>query len=409
MQVVVVGGGAAGMICAHYLAKNHHVTVLEREPVLGGNIRTLNGNIATAYLPPDLFIDNGVIEFHRDSSPALQEVLQDLGLALEPVDGGSTALYLENKQSFHMPGAIRARSFSRAEKLRNYLRLAGILRYLPLIRYRMHRQSHGSDQGVGAVLRNDPMSNWIRMLLMYGYSIPFKKIDQLPARLAIPTLLQGSIGTHWARLPGGAYSYIQKIVDRADPRLTILTGKSIKSVTRCETGVEVNCGDISLSADKVVIATPPDQVLKLLGDPSAHESELFSSWRENRISTVIHTDTSLYARWGSTSYTEFDMFEKSGGDAGYNAYLNRLCGLSDEHPINYFLAYNLEERINPDRILHTQQHRTPLYTTESYRSIEAIKTLNGTKNTYFVGAYLYNGLHEGAAQSAIATRDLMLG
>ncbi|MEH6634556.1 MAG: hypothetical protein V7700_03510, partial [Halioglobus sp.] len=180
-------------------------------------------------------------------------------------------------------------------------------------------------------------------------------------------------------------------------------------ISRSNNGVEVQCGDLALQADKIVIATPPAQVLQSLRDPNPHEASVFANWHENRATTVIHTDTDLYNAWGKPGYTEFDVFAKAGGnDAGYNAYLNRLCGLPEDHHTHYFLAYNLADRINPAKILHTQHHCTPLYTSDAYCSIDAIKAHNGSNNTYFAGAYLYNGLHEGAAQSALSIRDLLL-
>jgi protoporphyrinogen oxidase len=83
MHIVVIGGGGAGMATAHYLAQAHQVTVLEKQPLLGGNIRTLNRNIESKSLPPDVFLDNGVIEFHRKHSPGLRSLVNELGLELE--------------------------------------------------------------------------------------------------------------------------------------------------------------------------------------------------------------------------------------------------------------------------------------------------------------------------------------
>jgi predicted NAD/FAD-binding protein len=397
------------MICAHYLAQQHQVTVIEREPILGGNIRTLNGNVEADNIPPELFVDNGVIEFHRDHSPALHSLMRDLGLQLEPIDGGSTSVYLENGRSFHMPWAIRAQDSGTGEKLLRYAQLARVLLHLIPIRLRMGWRRQNVSGDMGRLLGKDPMSNWIRMLLMYAYSMPFQQIDQFPARLAIPTLVQGGIGTDWVRLRGGSYRYIQEIVDRAGPILSIQTGVTVAGVTRSRQGVSVRCADEVLQADKVVFATPPDQVAALLADADEQETRWFGSWRENSATTVIHTDTSIYSRWGKVAYTEFDLFQKeNGADAGYNAYLNRLCGLPEDHATRYFLAYNMEDRIDPDKILHRQRHRTPLYTTDAHRHIDAIKAANGRNNTFFAGAYLYNGLHEGAARSAVALRALLV-
>ena len=46
MRIAIIGGGASGMVTAYLLDKQgHQVTVFERQPALGGHIRTLNKNV----------------------------------------------------------------------------------------------------------------------------------------------------------------------------------------------------------------------------------------------------------------------------------------------------------------------------------------------------------------------------
>ncbi len=407
MHVVVLGGGGAGMACAHYLAQAHQVTVLERQPLLGGNIRTLHRNVETNCLPAGLFLDNGVIEFHRDHSPGLHSLIKGLGLELVPFEGGSTSLYLENGRSFHMPGAIRDQQQSFATKTRQHLELAWTMRHLLPIGIRMRKVRSSQDSSVADFLGEDAMSRWLRMLLMYGYSIPYAQVDEFPAGLAVSTLLQGSIGTRWVRLKGGAYRYIEEIIRQAGSNLSVKTGQRVLAVSRETNGVSIECSDRIIQADKLVFATPPDQVLSLLTDADVEERRWFSDWQANHAETVIHTDESIYADWKAPGFTEFDLFEKEGGkDAAYNAWLNRLCGLPDGHNTNYFLAFNLEDRIDPQKIIDRQRHHTPRYTARAAVQIDKIKAGNGKNNTCHAGAYLYNGLHEGAIQSALAIKSL---
>ena len=56
-------------------------------------------------------------------------------------------------------------------------------------------------------------------------------------------------------------------------------------------------------------------------------------------------------------------------------------------------------------VLERQRHHTPRYTARAVASIDEIKAGNGRNNTYHAGAYLYNGLHEGAIQSALAIKS----
>ena len=110
-------------------------------------------------------------------------------------------------------------------------------------------------------------------------------------------------------------------------------------------------------------------------------------------------------------FSEFDLFEKENGlDAGYNAYLNRLCGLPDDGSTTPFcLAYNLEDRIDAGKILHRQDHHTPLYTAEAFRTRPEIIATNGENHIYHAGAYLDNGLHEGAITSGLNVSKLLGG
>jgi uncharacterized protein len=57
--------------------------------------------------------------------------------------------------------------------------------------------------------------------------------------------------------------------------------------------------------------------------------------------------------------------------------------------------------------LHIQQHHTPLYTVAAFRDRQEIIRTNGEYNTYHVGAYLGDGLHEGAITSAIRVAELI--
>jgi predicted NAD/FAD-binding protein len=65
------------------------------------------------------------------------------------------------------------------------------------------------------------------------------------------------------------------------------------------------------------------------------------------------------------------------------------------------MGYNLDKLISSEKIIQRQTHTTPFYTLEGMKYRQEIKDTNGENNTLFAGAYLYDGLHEGAATSAI--------
>jgi uncharacterized protein len=141
---------------------------------------------------------------------------------------------------------------------------------------------------------------------MYSYSIPLELIDDFPAELAIPTL-RAYISTNWVRVKGGVYTYIEKILERFKGEIVLAV--EIDRILRSPDGVKISIstGDIH-EFDRVVFATPPDQVMALLADPTTAETKRFANWKANHITSVVHKDTAMYDRFGIHRPSEFDFF-----------------------------------------------------------------------------------------------------
>ncbi|AFY92520.1 FAD-dependent oxidoreductase [Chamaesiphon minutus] len=413
MKIAIIGGGASGIVTAYLLDKQgHQVTVFEREPMLGGHIRTLNQNVRPNQSDCGLVLENGVLEFPTTFHNFIT-LMTELEVELEPVNIGST-LFLKNGNCYLSKVAID-RNFTGIKKLLEswrmnlfYFRSASLLiaaKFWETINFR--------DRSVADTFQQPSLQHtWLKLFAMYSYSIPFSQIDDCPAELVIPTL-RDDVFVDWVRIKGGVYSYIQKILDRFTGE--ILLGIEVAAIRRTETGVSITsvgfanafAGDKTQEFDKVVFATPPDVVLKLLADPRPDEISRFTAWQGNHVQTLLHNDVAMYAPYKVKEGSEFDFFEtdKQHGEWGYNARLNQLCGISS--PIQYSLAFNLENSIAPARILHIQQHHTPLYTVPAFRHRSEIIATNGDYHTYHVGAYLGDGLHEGAITSAMRVAALI--
>lgn len=410
MRIAIVGGGAAGMTAAHLLDKVHDVTLFEKEPVLGGNIRTLNKNIPCDSLNQRITLDNGVIEFQRDYFPNFHKLMRDLQVQLKetPI---SSELFLADGRYYKSTGAIRYGCKTKREQVIETLKQTPImLSYLCfLARISIASQSSFHNRPVSDYLGNNISARWLKMLLMYAYSMPYKTIDNFPAEIAMPLLSHSGMFTNWDRIVGGVYTYIEKILSRF--RGSIYCNANILEVSRDSTGVKIKLasGD-NHHFDKIIFATTPEQVLQLLKDPSENEIRQFQAWKANVIDTVIHTDTSIYKHFGVSYFCEFDLFQKKeDGDSGYNAYLDRLCGINPQIDTHFSLAYNLEQQIDPKKVIDVQQHTTPTYNVEAIRYRQEILDTNGENNTYHAGAYLFDGLHEGAISSGFVVAELLGG
>lgn len=391
------------MVTAYLLDRNgHQVTVFEKQPILGGHIRTVNKNVTISAPIPNAVLECGVLEFPVKFYHFLS-LMQDLEVELEAVDIGS-ALFLQDGRHVLSGSAIR-KNFRGIQRFWEYLRLDTLYARSAGLWITTHTAQRADlrDQPLSRYLKRQCLRNcWLKLLVMYSYSTAFEWIDHFPAELVIP-MLREYVFTDWVRIKGGVYSYIEKILERfqGDIHLNV----DITGIYRTTDTVKISTlVGATYQFDKVVFATPPDQVLPLLGDATEAEQRRFAGWQQNQAMTVLHTDTSLYTRYGIQHFSEFDFFQTDTG-WGYNAYLNQLCGISSSQ--SYSLAFNLDRLIAQDQILHQQEHHTPLYTVASFQSRDEIVSTNGENHTYHAGAYLGDGLHEGAIASAMQVAKLI--
>ncbi|NOQ16495.1 MAG: FAD-dependent oxidoreductase [Methyloprofundus sp.] len=410
MKIAIIGGGAAGMTAAYLLDKVHDVTLFEKAPILGGNIKTLNRNIHCDVLDNSITLDNGVVEFQRDNFPNFYKLMHDLQVQLEEV-AISSELFLADGHYYKSAGAIRYGCKTKREQIITSLKQMPIMfSYLCfLARISSADQKSFRDRPVSDFLGNSINARWQKMLLMYAYSMPYNMIDSFPAEIAIPLLRQSGMSITWDRIVGGVYIYIEKILSRLQG--SIHCNANIMGISRTATGVQIKFTNGEQQYyDKVIFATTPDQILALLQDPSENETKRFQAWQANVIDTCIHTDTSMYKHFGVSYFCEFDLFQnQKNGGGSYNAYLDRLCGVTPEADTHYSLAYNLEQQIDPKKIIDVQQHTTPSYNVEAIHYRQEVLQTNGENNTYHAGAYLFDGLHEGAIRSAFTVSNLLGG
>lgn len=406
MKIAIIGGGAAGMMTAYLLDKaKHAVTVFERQNVLGGNIRTTNKNLKVPGLDKHLFLEAGVVEFsagfHR-----FKKLMDELQVELIPIDIG-TGLFFKNGKAVFSRIMINGnrQGFARLKALVNYYILP--LPILPLILKLRKGREFLKHQSMQEILKSKSCASiWMKNLSMYSYSIPYEQMVDFPAELGISSI-KDYVWAGWYKMKGGVYSYLEKILDRFSGK--IILNASITKVRRTNNQVHIEWSKgeskkETLVFDKVVFATPPDKVLQILDDATEAERRRFGAWRVNYATTVIHTDDQFYKPYNIAKPSPFDFFETPKG-WGYNAYLNNLCSTNASSP--YFLSYNMESMFDPKKIVHVQKHDTPLYTVAAFRYRNEIIATNGENHTFHAGAYLSDGLHEGALVSAERVAQLM--
>lgn len=400
MEIAIIGGGASGLAAAHYLSRQgHRVSVFERQAQLGGHIRTINRNVLRGSLTPSLYLEAGVVEF-SSAFTHTAALMAELGVHLLPMEVG-TAMFTRDGRRYLSRGMIarNARGLTAvAERIRLERLIAGAA--APWLRSLVRRPD---EHRLADCLQSEaPRDVWLRLLTMYCYSMPYPTVGDIPAGFALPPLRR-YMWRGWMRIEGGVSSYVERLVERLNGEVVVAAGPLRAS--RSARWVTLHWPDGSTRRfDRLVLAVPPDQVLPLLADPSQQERRWFAPWRANHITTTVHSDDSLYRRYRIASPSEFDFFQTDRG-WGYNACLNQICDITGA--TRFFLAFGLDDIIDPGSVIARVSHHTPRYAVEGLRWRGPVIAANGLNHTYHAGAWLYDGLHEGAIRSGKAVADLI--
>jgi len=409
MKIAVIGGGASGLVTAYLLDQSHDVHLFERHPVLGGNVRTLGGNVDCPGLETGVISENGVSWFHSQTYPNMHRLLEELGVerASCVVD---SSIILANGQHCHVSVLDCFRHLHWDSALSEMVDLgeAAYEIFHVLQKAGVQTEAELSAVPLNAFLQdlNHQVGQWLRGIVSASFSVPFSRVGEFPSDMIIPLMRHWLRNRHCTVLRGGLFSYMQEIVNRI--RGTIHTGVQVQSVRRQDGGVEVTFADTRETFDRVVMATTPECAFRLLADASPAEIRWLGPWRDCTSRTVAHVSETFYEQRQVSFRTQCDCFERA-EDAvvGYNCCMNDLYDISSKRL--YSFGAQLEDWIDADDILDVQEHVAPLYDQSATAHRHQIRRINGQNNTYYAGAYLFDGLHEGAITSAMEVAENLGG
>jgi predicted NAD/FAD-binding protein len=209
----------------------------------------------------------------------------------------------------------------------------------------------------------------------------------------------------WRTVRGGSVRYVDALTKPF--RQQIRTSNPVDKVVRRTDGVEVHTeGGTPEVFDKIVLATHSDQALGLLSDPSDHECSVLGAIRYQENTATLHTDLSMLPRhrrtWASWNY---HLLDEPNGRATLTYHMNQLQSLSSNHEI--LVTLNRDDDIDPETVLATFSYAHPVFDLPAIAAQGRRDEIQGTRNTYFCGAYWGYGFHEDGVRSAYDVASLL--
>ncbi|KKO49913.1 FAD-dependent oxidoreductase [Arsukibacterium sp. MJ3] len=408
MRIAVVGGGISGMMSWYLLQQKHNVTLFEANDYLGGHTATVDVEIAGKKYA----IDTGFIVFNNWTYPFFNKFINEL--AVEKIDTEMSFSVKNPQQNLEYNGNTFASLF--AQK-RNIFRpsfwrmLVDITRFNKLGKQLVADDHPDLELQLGEFLQKYNFGKGIRdnYLLPMGaaiWSAGLTEMPSFPVRFFLRFfnnhgLLNISDRPQWTVIKGGSKRYVEALLAKLGTD-NLRLKQNISSVVRHEQGVTLHFTDGSSEHfDKVVFACHSDQALKLLGNnATTDESAILGAIAYQQNEVVLHTDTSLLpkrrAAWASWNYN-LDATERSRATLTYN--MNILQQLTA--PVTFCVTLNNTAAIATDKIIGVYHYAHPVYNMMTMAAQLQRGVINGQNNSYFCGAYWYNGFHEDGARSAV--------
>ncbi|MCU0842242.1 MAG: FAD-dependent oxidoreductase [Thiobacillaceae bacterium] len=408
MKIAIVGSGIAGLTAAHHLHPEHEITLFEAGGHVGGHVHTHDVRLGGR----DYRVDTGFIVFNRRTYPHFIELLGELGVEGQDSDMSFSVSCGDAgpHPGLEYNGTSLNALFAQRE---NLLRPGfwGMLR--DILRFNREApgllQDEGDEMSLGEYLARGGYGRMFRdyYILPMGaaiWSTDPERMLGFPARFFVRFfqnhgLLSVNDRPTWRVVKGGSRAYVDRLVRPFADRIRLMS--PVQRIVRREDGVVLHTQAGGAEPfDAVFLACHSDQALALLAEPTAAEREVLSAIPYQPNEAVLHTDTRLLPRrrlaWAAWNYL---MPEGPEGRLSLTYDMNLLQGL--DAPETFCVTLNAGARIDPDKVIARMTYHHPLFTPEGSAAQARHREINGTRRTYYCGAWWRNGFHEDGLVSAL--------
>ncbi len=409
MNIAIVGSGISGLYAAHYLSKQHQVTVYEANTYPGGHTDTH----AIVLGDKKYAVDTGFIVFNEHNYHYFCRFLNDLGVASQLSD-----------MSFSVTNALTGLEYNATTLDKLFCQRRNLLRprFYRMVRdiLRFYREApallNSTDDvlTLGDYLQQQQYSqifidDHILPMACALWSGPPEVVRDFPVRyfvafMANHQMLKTDNRPEWRTVSGGSSTYIQAFMQafKGDLRLNC----PVQAIIRNKTQVTVKTSEGEQHFDHLIMACHSDQALRLLQDATEQETEILGAMTFQENDVVLHTDASVmpkhpkaWASWNALKLSETQA------RCTVTYYMNLLQNLDAPEPLLVTLYWSV--RIDPAIILQQSSYHHPVYNPASLAAQQRRDEINGQNNTWYVGAYWGWGFHEDGAKSAQEVIDLL--
>jgi predicted NAD/FAD-binding protein len=416
MKIAVIGAGISGLSCAYRLVQGGaDVSLFEAGSYFGGHSNTVDVTLDGATYG----VDTGFLVFNDRTYPNLIALFAELGVETAPSD-----MSFSVKLPLGEHGGARVLEWAGSNLDTVFAQRGNLLRpkFLRMVRDILRFNQQATALALSGQMPQMPLGYFLDL---HGYSQQFRAWYLLPMAaciwscpsdqmLAFPAatfirfchnhgLLQVTDRPQWRTVRGGSRNYVNKLLAAiGDKRLATPVTGVLRNPAGGARSVQVRTAAGVEQFDHVVMACHSDQSLALLGmDAGADERGVLEAVRYQPNRAVLHTDASCLPRsrkaWSAWNY---QSNAAPTPQVCVHYLLNQLQPLPFTTPV--IVSLNPLDEPDPSTVLASFDYAHPVFDAGAVAAQARLQAFQGTRNTWFAGAWTGYGFHEDGLKSGLA-------
>ncbi|MCW8344955.1 FAD-dependent oxidoreductase [Vibrio sp. ZSDZ65] len=405
MKIAIIGTGISGLTCGYHLHNDHDVTLFEANDYIGGHTATVDIDIDGEQHA----VDTGFIVFNDRTYPNFIKMMEEIGVTSTPTQMSFSVKNQANGLEYN--GHTVSTLFAQKKNWFSptfYRFVFEILRFNKLAK-EFAENDIASETTLGSFLNEHEFSDYFctNYILPMGaaiWSSTLADMRAFPLGFFLRFFLNHGLldvvnRPQWYVIDGGSRAYIEPLIRGFADKIQL--NAPVTSVKRYDDAVEVIVNGESQWFDQVIFACHSDQALTMLEAPSNNELSILADMQYQSNEVVLHTDVRLLPdekrAWASWNYALSEGCEQQMPTLTYN--MNVLQHIESSSTL--CVSLNSANLVDSDKILRTFHYSHPVFTSKSIRAQNRREELFGDNETWFCGAYWYNGFHEDGVRSAL--------
>ncbi|MGF1776506.1 NAD(P)/FAD-dependent oxidoreductase [Vibrio nomapromontoriensis] len=405
MKIAIIGTGISGLTCGYHLHNEHDVTLFEANHYIGGHTATVDINVDGE---PHA-VDTGFIVFNDRTYPNFIKMMDEIGVTSTPTQMSFSVKNQANGLEYN--GHTVSTLFAQKKNWLSptfYRFVFEILRFNKLAK-EFAENDIASETTLDSFLNEHEFSDYFctNYILPMGaaiWSSTLADMRAFPLGFFLRFFLNHGLldvvnRPQWYVIDGGSRAYIEPLTRGFADKIQL--NAPVTTVKRYDQAVEVIVNGESQWFDQVIFACHSDQALSMLEAPTESERSILSDMEYQLNEVVLHTDVRLLPKeqraWASWNYALNEGCEEQMPTLTYN--MNILQHIESSSTL--CVSLNSSNLVDSDKILRTFHYSHPVFTSKSIRAQNRREELFGGNETWFCGAYWYNGFHEDGVRSAL--------